>query len=1045
MSRILYPGLGADPLDTLSPGAAAFGGRPRSPTAAALPDIPPDQQSSMLSDLMESSLGGLAYVGKVFDKPGRAVRGAIDLATGGDAPASELLSFLPFSDALGITQEKNNVQGTDLTDRLGITDPAEKDSLLNMAAGFGAELLTDPLTYVGVGALTRAGKAAEKTGTLAKGLAPKIAAGDASLFGVGLPFQPPLLHLGTGRAAQAVAGGLDAAKAGLAATAPVRAVRAAVDPLVGGAYNRAAQLLNEDVLRPTVRGLERDASEKYVEFLQRADPFIKQDDRGVADVVRLAAEGFLPEAHTRAAAAFGADGPAVVKIGEDLGAAARSFQQAEAAAGLNTRELTDAFAEYLTRSKNHLPRKAGEGWFEYLRRSAQEFSTTHGSQIARDDLFRDVPGGTVRINEWAKDPALRGMTPLQRDAYFRQELTGSPAINPDKAINEKAARLGKWVEGLPAEHVTEGLDFFRPDPFADFLLRGRRSAQARGGAETVFEGIKRYAEPVAQIAARGGDGVPVDELLRKLALDSVDPAGHAVGPERAAALLGVGQNDLKGYAIPSDMAKDVLKLGRAWATPTELGPLAAGWDALSNLFKTWVTTPFAAFHSRNLMSGFFNQWRDDAFSLGANKQAMDVLRGGQLAKPLPGMAGATPQEWTDQLVREAVAGRVAFTRDSGRGADTAVQAGQGLIARSPGPDGGGLLDWAKGFVPEKGKVREQLNPFNVEGVNRDRDVNVFVKQMRAAQGAIDDWVQLGHYISKRQAGFNPEQAALAVKKYHNDYLDLTSTERNVLKRVFPWYSFSRRALPPLLEDLATKPAKVQAALRLTTGVRDPGEFTPGYVAEGASVPIPGAPDGQQRYISSFGLPIEDEALKTLGSFARGDVTRGLQSLLGMAQPQIKVPLEQAFGTQLFTGRRLEDLRALSAVKNTGLLDEENARVLSQVVANSPASRFASSLDKLLDDRKGTVPTAVNLLLGARISDVDAAQQRDLAAKRLLQEQLRGKPGVRVAEDVYVPVDKLPLLDPLDAQLYALYRSASKSAQEVAKARKEKAKNEPAPQ
>ena len=76
----------------------------------------------------------------------------------------------------------------------------------------------------------------------------------------------------------------------------------------------------------------------------------------------------------------------------------------------------------------------------------------------------------------------------------------------------------------------------------------------------------------------------------------------------------------------------MLKLGRAWSAPEELAPLVSGWDKLSNLFKTWVTAPFPAFHMRNLVSGFFNQWRDDAFSLGANKQAIDILRGGLLAK-----------------------------------------------------------------------------------------------------------------------------------------------------------------------------------------------------------------------------------------------------------------------------------------------------------------------------------------------------------------------------------------------------------------------------
>ena len=93
-------------------------------------------------------------------------------------------------------------------------------------------------------------------------------------------------------------------------------------------------------------------------------------------------------------------------------------------------------------------------------------------------------------------------------------------------------------------------------------------------------------------------------------------------------------------------------------------------------------------------------------------------------------------------------------------------------------------------------------------------------------------------------------------------------------------SFTRRNLPPVLSDLADKPAKLAGTMRILTGGRTRGEFTPDYIAEGAALPLEGAPAGQQRYLASFGLPVEDEGVKTLGSLLQGDFGRGCRIASG---------------------------------------------------------------------------------------------------------------------------------------------------------------------
>jgi hypothetical protein len=337
------------------------------------------------------------------------------------------------------------------------------------------------------------------------------------------------------------------------------------------------------------------------------------------------------------------------------------------------------------------------------------------------------------------------------------------------------------------------------------------------------------------------------------------------------------------------------------------------------------------------------------------------------------------------------------------------------VARPIADDVGG---WLAGLKPQ---TAEAWDPRNIAGVNRDTDVFAPVKQARALGNTVEDWVRGTHYLTKRTQGHTPEAAREAVFKYQIDYSNLTEFERNVMKRVFPWYTFSRRSLPPLLEDLVTKPAKVAGATRLISGVREPGEFVPEWVAEGASIPIPGAPEGQSRYISSFGLPMEDELLKTVGSAAQGDYARVFQQLFGMSQPFVKLPAELATGTQMYSGRRLEDLRPYEFSRLGGLVPEDTARQVSQVVANTPLSRFGSTLDKFIDERKGIVPTVLNTATGVRVTDVETDLVKERIAQDLLQELLRGQPGVKVRENVYVPKEQLPNLDPQDALMYDLLK------------------------
>jgi hypothetical protein len=118
-------------------------------------------------------MGGLAWLGGILNKPGRVIRGAL-----GGQPR-ELLNVIPFSDAMRITDPTQEVRGQDLIGASPDTPFFSPEGL----AGFGVDVLLDPLTYTGFGAVgsaTRLGKTANKLGVMPKtgaGRAAGVAAG----------------------------------------------------------------------------------------------------------------------------------------------------------------------------------------------------------------------------------------------------------------------------------------------------------------------------------------------------------------------------------------------------------------------------------------------------------------------------------------------------------------------------------------------------------------------------------------------------------------------------------------------------------------------------------------------------------------------------------------------------------------------------------------------------------------------------------------------------------------------------------------------------
>jgi hypothetical protein len=160
-------------------------------------------------------------------------------------------------------------------------------------------------------------------------------------------------------------------------------------------------------------------------------------------------------------------------------------------------------------------------------------------------------------------------------------------------------------------------------------------------------------------------------------------------------------------------------------------------------------------------------------------------------------------------------------------------------------------------------------------------------------------------IAKHGGSFTKasEASAAAVRKWHPDGLDLTKFERTVMKRVFPFYSWTRKAIPLSIEAAIVASPKVMAYPRLMEalatangvpsendtigGMFPDDQMFPDWIRERGIGPVAGGP-GDYTVVNPS-TPVLD-IMTMLGK--PGGTT------LDMLNPLVKVPAELAQGATL---------------------------------------------------------------------------------------------------------------------------------------------------
>lgn len=227
-----------------------------------------------------------------------------------------------------------------------------------------------------------------------------------------------------------------------------------------------------------------------------------------------------------------------------------------------------------------------------------------------------------------------------------------------------------------------------------------------------------------------------------------------------------------------------------------------------------------------------------------------------------------------------------------------------------------------------------------------------IEALREAGTYREDFVRLASYIGARRRGMTPNDAARHVNRQHFDYDRLTMFERGVLRRVFPFYTWTRNNVPLQVKTLVTRPGKYATLQK----VREEGanlaglpenyeDQLPGYDQRGLPIPIPGLGLLYPK------LPVMDLNRlpgNTIAALAEGDLGALPAALsadagdqvdmnLSMLNPLLKTPVELGLNTSFFFREPIDPLAAQTEGAVTDL---------------TPAPGFADDLPGFLQDLLG---------------------------------------------------------------------------------------------
>jgi hypothetical protein len=622
----------------------------------------------------------------------------------------------------------------------------------------------------------------------------------------------------------------------------------------------------------------------------------------------------------------------------------RLIQQPEAGPGANP-EIAGAYDE-LSRIVNTL------------------FDTTNKTESAvlNTAFMRNDPGGLEYLNKVMKE--FRILSP--NNGYKTKEAEkfvgeGNDFFDLSKAIDMKR-RMAK--QGKNVDLLTAAMQQWREWPVDDVLdfLSKADAVMLRASTDLgVVGSLQRTGLKAGFISETAQDGF--------VKLDFG-------GKSRFGMLL------QDGYYYDKEVADMIYRMDEAGMFSTKLGGDLGKWingiyDPLLSSWQYGITQLRPGHHVRNFVGNGSIQYLSEgtkfmprsindaikAMHLFGNYTDADLMRilnaQGDVITPRPGevFSRGNYGEMTRETVAEAYQ-ELGMRRTANIVDD--IWESEGIVGKF-----GKILDKVTLRNTKVGEMAGGLSELNDNFGRMSHFMQIIHKEQAATVKRFKTTEELYKYAAKR------------VQKFHPDSTTLSDFEKKYMRRIFPFYSWTRGAIPALLETMMYNPGRVMninkasynLAISMGTNpdsLSDPfpeDQMFPSFLTE--KVQGPQFKIGGKYYSVSPGF-ISWDLPNTFGA----DPFRGT---LGMTSPILRVPLELITGSSVGTGSKIRDFSDYVDSNIPGI------NYVANVSGYSPTGSVASMLQGMGMDpmaqvdagnRTGTSAglSAINWLTGLGISE-----------------------------------------------------------------------------